>query len=33
VRGLSRAPVGWGLHWGWVLPVTAWPPAGREGLL
>jgi len=24
-RGLFRAPVGCGLHWGWVLPVTAWP--------
>ena len=24
-RGLSQAPVGWGLHRGWVPPVTAWP--------
>ena len=29
-RGALPAPVGWGLHRGWVLPVTAWPvtPAG-----
>jgi len=32
-RGLSRSPVGWGLHQGWLLLVTAWLPAGREGLL
>jgi len=24
-RGLSRVPVGWGIHRGWGLPVTAWP--------
>jgi len=24
-RGLSQARVGWGLHRGWVMPVTAWP--------